>query len=583
MVLCEPADASVHRERIATLGSLFNTLDIARSGLQAAQIELNVAGHNISNVNKEGYSRQRVTLTNRNPERNTFGQLGRGVEVSDVSRVREAFLDTIYRQQLQRLQSAQVRASYFTSVEDLFQEPDTNGFGTRLSDFFGALDDFSNNVEEQAVRTSVVTEAQNLAASLNQVAEEIYALRTNANEEVKNTVPEINSLASQIASLNVTIQQEESGGHKANDLRDERDLALDKLSQLVDITYRERGDTMVDVFVGGEVLVAGEDTRQVVAQQDSTLDPARSDLVTVQFADSGKALDISGGSIYGALMARDTDLKAAGARIDDIAAAIIREVNTVQSTGNGIQNLSGTISGTNAVTDAATPLSSAGLPFDVTNGSFDVIVYDASGNPTTSTVTITDTTTLDSLAASLNGIANFSASVGSDRTLSLGATGTNTFSFANDTSGALTALGINGVFTGHDAASIAVSTDIAENPLLLSSGYSTDIKDTGDNTAALALANIRNNLVFDNGTATIQNYYESTIVRVGVDARANSQTLDVQQTFVDDFNNRRQEVSGVSIDEEVTYMLQYQRAYEASARVITVVDRMLDALMAMGS
>jgi len=145
----------------------------------------------------------------------------------------------------------------------------------------------------------------------------------------------------------------------------------------------------------------------------------------------------------------------------------------------------------------------------------------------------------------------------------------------------LTALGINGLFTGHNAATMAVNSDITNNPRLLTSGYSTDILNTGDNTAAIDLASVQNKMVFDNGTATIQNFYESTIVRVGVDARANSQTLDVQNSFVNDFQNRRQAVSGVSIDEEVTFMLQYQRGYEAAARVITVVDRMLDALLGM--
>jgi flagellar hook-associated protein 1 FlgK len=107
------------------------------------------------------------------------------------------------------------------------------------------------------------------------------------------------------------------------------------------------------------------------------------------------------------------------------------------------------------------------------------------------------------------------------------------------------------------------------------------VLDTGDNTAAIDLANVRTSLVLDNGTATISDFYESTIVQVGVNARANTQTQEVQQAFVDDFESRRQEVSGVSTDEEVTQLLKFERAFEASARVITTVDRMLDALLNM--
>lgn len=208
-------------------------------------------------------------------------------------------------------------------------------------------------------------------------------------------------------------------------------------------------------------------------------------------------------------------------------------------------------------------------------------MYDATDTPATTTITVTADTTLESLAADLSAIPNFSASVTSENTLTLGATSSNTFSFANDTSGVLVALGINGFFTGYNAATMAVNTDITNNPRLLTSGYSTNVLDTGDNTAAIDLANVRTSLPLDNGTATISDFYESTIVQVGVNARANTQTQEVQQAFVDDFESRRQEVSGVSTDEEVTQLLKFERAFEASARVVTTVDRMLDALLNM--
>jgi len=142
-------------------------------------------------------------------------------------------------------------------------------------------------------------------------------------------------------------------------------------------------------------------------------------------------------------------------------------------------------------------------------------------------------------------------------------------------------LGINGFFVGTDARTIAVNPDLEANPEWISSGYSLDILDVGDNRAALDMANIRNALVMDSGASTISEFYESTIAQLGVDSRTNQQTLQVQRTFVDDFDRRRQEVSGVSIDEEVASLLVYQRAFEASARVVTVTDRMLETLLTM--
>jgi flagellar hook-associated protein 1 FlgK len=558
-------------------------LDVARSGLQAAQIQLAVTGHNIANVNQDGYSREEVTLTTRSAQSYSYGDIGRGVQVSSINRVRDEFLDQVYRQEVSGLGSANVRASYFTSIENIFQEPGDSGFGEYLSSFFDSLDDFANNVEESTVRTSVVTEAQSLATSLNQVSTELDSLRTNANEEVRSSVPEINSLTTQIASLNENIRTSELDGSEASDLRDQRDLLLDQLSEMVNVTYSEREDGEVDVFVSGDMLVTGDTARELVAERDPTLDSERGDLVTIRFADNDKAVKITDGSVYGALQARDVDIVAAQDSMDEIAKSFIQEVNKIQSTGNGLDNLSGTITSSNAVTNASTALSSAGLPFDVSAGSFDVVVYDSSGTATTTTIDVTSSTTLNDLVNSLNGVSNFSASVNADGTLSLGASSGYTYSFANDSAGALTALGVNGLFTGDSASSISVNQDIVDNVRLLSSSYSTDNSETGDNAAALDLADVRNALVFEDGTATIQNYYETLIVNVGADASSNTQTLEVQQSFVDDYANRRLEVSGVSIDEETTYMMQYQRGYEAAARVITVVDRMLDVLLAMGA
>ena len=563
------------------MGTLFSSLDIARSGLQAAQVQMDVSGHNIANVNTEGYSRQRVDLGTPDAQARSYGYIGRGVQVQDVARLREDFLDTVYRQQVPGLGSAETRASYFSRIEGLFQEPGTNGFGNQISEFFNALSDYANNVESQPVRMSVITQAESLSSSLNQLQQQVFALRSNANEEVRNMIPDVNSLSSRIAEMNVTIRQAEAGGHKANDLRDERDTLLDQLAKTINITYRERPDGEVDVFVAGDSLVSGESARQLEAVPDPTIDPQRADLVRVQYADNGQAVDIRDGSLYGALQARDTDLVNVGSSLDRIAGSLIQEVNKIHNTGHGLDTLSGTIASTNPVTDASAPLGSAGVPFTVQPGSFDVIVYDSSGTPTTTTINVTATTTLSGLAADLNAIPGFSGSVSGGDTLQLGATGSNTFSFANDTSGVLTALGVNGLFTGHGAGTIAVNAAIKSNPRLLTSAYSTDLTNTGDNSAATALAGVQNQKVLNNSTATISDFYESMIVKIGVDSQANTRNQQVQQTFVDDFQQRRQQVSGVSIDEEVTQMLQYQRAFQASSRVITVVDAMLDSLMAI--
>lgn len=561
------------------MGTLFSALDVARSGLTAAQVQLDTAAHNIANVNTEGYSRQRAELLTRLPTSFPFGQIGRGVQVDNIARIRDTFIDQAYRSQLPGQTGAELTAGYFALIDGIFLEPGENGFGARLGQFFDALSDFANNVESSSVREALVAETRQLALSFNDVALRFNTLRTNANEEVRNLVPQINSLAERLADINQQIVRAEANLTSANDLRDQRDRLLDELAGMVNITTVEN-DKMVSVFIGSDALVEGVLWNQLEAVRDPALDPERPDLLRVRFAESGLPVDVRDGELHAALTVRDVIVPEYQQRLDTLANALIGAINAIQTQANGINNLSGTLTSANAVADPDAALVGGTLPFAVEPGTFDVVVYDAAGVATTTSITLTAATTLNELAASLNGIANFSAAVVGDR-IEFGTSGGYTFGFASDGTGILTALGANGLFTGHDAASIGLNPLIEADPGLIASGYSLDPLATGDNTAALDMAALRNALILDGGASSLSDYYEATIAQLGVESRSNQERLVVQQQFVDDFQQRRQQVSGVSLDEEISLMIQYQRAFEGSARVITVTDRMLEALLAM--
>ena len=565
------------------MGTLFSALNIARSGLQVAQVQLDIAGHNIANVNKVGFSRQRVELISRVPLSRPFGQIGRGVAIGLIARVRDPILDTLFRNQVAGLRSAELQTQFFGMIEDIFLEPTEGGMSGRINNFFQALQEFSTNVESLPIRQSVVTEAESLATLFNETARRLNTLRTNANEEIVSLVPEVNSLAERVAKLNDQIRVAEAGGNPANDLRDDRDVLLDELAGIVNIFTRERTDGQVDVLIGDQVLVNGDRFRELETVQNALLDPLRNDLVDVRFVDNGKLLTVTDGLIFGALQLRDTILVEVQNDINTLAATIIREINVVHSQGSGLVNLT-SLTGSNFVTDPALALNAAGLPFTVTPGTFEVTVLDAAGSPTAGspmTITIGAGTTLNDIVADLNAIPEISASVTPDGALDITTAAGFSFTFSNDTTGVLAALGTNVLFTGSDAVSMGVNQVIVDDPQLLASGFSTDPDDTGDNSAALALAEVQNGLFLQNSSMTINDFFESTIVQIGIDARSTQATFEVELTFVDGFEQRRQAVSGVSLDEEITFLLQFQRAFEASARVVTVTDRMLDALFAM--
>jgi flagellar hook-associated protein 1 FlgK len=571
------------------VGTLFSSFDIARLGMQAAQVQMDTAAHNIANVNREGYSRQRVNLTTPFPSKHPYGQVGRGVLIQDIRRVRDEFLDKIYRDQIHGLGASDIRAQYYRLLEDNFLEPTGEGLGVRINDFFDTLNDYANNVEEAPVREAMIAEAENLAVGLNQFAGRMYDLRTNANEEIRNIVPEINSLLERIYQTNIQIRDSELDNSVANDIRDERDRALDELARLININYTEAQDGQITVRVGPDVLVDMTGWREIITPFNNALDPERGDLLEVRFADNNLLLPIEEGELAAVLEMRDEVLPYFDERIDTVTATMIGALNRIHAQSNGLANITGLIDGDLPVSDPNVPLVSAGLPFDIdVPGNFDVAIYSGgvqvAGSPFT--VNVDATTTLNDLVAQLNGIApgTFTASVNPDNTLRLGTPGAgDAFVFSNDTTGALAALGVQGLFEGFDARTIAINPDLLDDPLLLGSAYSLDPDASGDNRAALDLAGVRNDLLLSGGAATLNDYYESTIAELGVDSRANDVFFETQQEFINDFQRRRLEESGVSLDEEVTFMIEYERAFQAAARVITTVERMLDSLFTIGA
>lgn len=566
------------------LGSLFSAFNIAQSGLTAAQIQLDTAGHNIANATKDGYSRQRVGLVSRQSINIGPGRIGTGVAVSGIERVRDEFLDGLFQEQVAGLGFAEFRAEMFQQIEDIFLEPSENGLSARLNLFFDSLNEFAANVESIPVRQSVLTEAEALASVLNDTSSRLRAVRTSANDQIKNTVPVINGLSERITALNKAIVAQEIAGKTANDLRDERTALMDELGQLVNIFSRERDNGLVDILVSGEVLVDGFEYRELEAVPNAALDPDRNDLVEIRFVSTGTLLNPKSGEVAGALSIRDQTVLEIDDDINVIAATIIEQINKIQSQGNGISDFSAPLIASNPVSDPTLALNSAGLPFTVSNGTFEINVFDAAGVPSgTSPVTITigAATTLNDVIGQINADPDLTASVDASGFLTISSAANTTFGFANDATNFLVATGTNVLFTGNDARTIGVSQLLLDSPELLASAYDTDPLNTGDNKAANDFLEVQNGLYLIGGTASVNDYYESMIVGIGVDARSNVDNLDLERTFVESFDRRRQEISGVSLDEEVAFLIQYQRAFEASARVISVTDRMLDALFSI--
>ena len=270
-------------------GSLFQ---VGVSGLIASQSALATVGHNISNANTDGYSRQQVQLDAIPGQGSSVGFIGKGVQVSTVTRVVDQFLTN----QVQVSNSNYSRANTFNSlasqVNNLLADS-TSGLSPALTSFFTSLQGVANDPSSTPQRQVALSNADSLVASFHNLSSSLDNINSSLNQRLQVAVDSINSLASSIANLNkqITVQQARAGGQPANDLLDQRDQAIKKLSSLVGVTAVSQEDGSVNVSVGnGQSLVVGAQSMALQVVPNAQ-DPSRSE---VAYQTAGSTSIISG-------------------------------------------------------------------------------------------------------------------------------------------------------------------------------------------------------------------------------------------------------------------------------------------------
>ncbi len=238
------------------MSGLTNLLNIAKVGLLAQQTSLQTIGHNISNVNTPGYSKQSVTLAAKDPTPTFIGPMGNGVDAVEVTRAYDRFITSTLFAKNSELSGLETRLSGLKTVESLFNEVEDNGLNGLIEDFWQGWDDLANNAEGTAERTTLVQRATMLTQAVRDKYQNLMALSKDIDLNIQSSVDDINNITKQIADLNVQIVSAESGHHSANDLRDQRDELLKRLSQLADVRYFETERGSYTVMIGqGSPLV----------------------------------------------------------------------------------------------------------------------------------------------------------------------------------------------------------------------------------------------------------------------------------------------------------------------------------------
>lgn len=219
----------------------FFGLNIGTSGLYAANTWLNITANNISNEQTKGYSRQTATQRASTPIRiyQRYGEVGTGVEVSDITRIRDQYYDVKYWENQYKYGDTSTKAYYLTQIEDYFADDGDSGFTTEFGGFYSALEELQKTPADLPARSSMLNYAQNFLEYMSTIKTNLQNTQADLNSEISTNVDQINAIAKEIAIINKQINVIELQGANANELRDKRALLIDELSYIVDVDTNE--------------------------------------------------------------------------------------------------------------------------------------------------------------------------------------------------------------------------------------------------------------------------------------------------------------------------------------------------------
>jgi flagellar hook-associated protein 1 len=514
------------RENLVT--TIFMALNTANTALQADQLTITTIDHNVANANTPGYSQQTVNLVAAPPYTvpslmrpiGPPGQVGAGVEAQSITRARDLLLDGQWRYENQYNGQWQTMDTQYSQIQSIFPEPSSNGLSEKLSAFFNSWQTLADDPTNMGARASVQQAGVQVASTLNSYAQQLATAQQNADNLVSSTVTDINNLTSQIVNLNGQIAAVLATGQQPNDLMDQRDVLLDKLSSDIPITYQLQANGMVTVNAATQVpggttvqtaraavpLVNGlsQTTLAVnpmgipyynVAGNPTYVDPTF-------IVPNGATTVPIGGVLGSAINVRDTVLgtPATGmiGQLNSIAQAIVQRVNNLH--GTGIDASGTAIPGGTAFFNVTPPAAPLATPY-------------------TNVATVT-------------------------------------------------------------AANITVDPAILASPNNIAAATTTS--SPGDGSNAQAIANLRNSvggLGQPLQNLTINQGYDQLISSLGANAQNAHSTNQTQTVLMNNLTAQRQSISGVSNDEQMTWLIQYQHSYSAAARIVTTIDSMLDTIV----
>lgn len=445
--------------------SISRIFDISKRSLLSHQAAINTTAKNISNVNTEGYKRRQVDLSKLGIG---FSGINGTQSPKAITRIRQRFAEVQLYQENHELGKYTSKQMLLTRVEDIYGEPRESALSNTLAQFWSSWGELANDPENNAARSRVKDKGQMLALTLNSLYNDMTEFQRQIGMDVQDKVAEVNRLSRQIFKINKQI-----GSSTTNDLLDERDVLIGKLSSLIDVDVREKSGQEVTISTGGNILVSASIQSNIeVNIQNQGADYS----IDIKLTETDKPLTIRSGELGGLLETVNEILPSQIDQINTLAITIAENVNSLHQTGYDLNDNSGFYFFKNGITSA---------------GDF------------------------------------------------------------------------------------ALNNSIINNPTLIVT--SDVIGEAGNGTIAQNISNLRNMGLIDNQSTA--DYYNSMISHIGNSVQEVTFLKRSQEKVVQSLRNQRDSVSAVSLDEEMTKLIEYQRGYQAATKMIITANEMVQTLL----
>ncbi|MHB1392771.1 MAG: flagellar hook-associated protein FlgK [Clostridia bacterium] len=474
------------------MSSSFRGLGIGISAIFANQRALDVAGHNISNVNTPGYTRQMISNSSSFYQKlgqsgnGKSMQVGYGVDVQEIKQYRDEFLDRKIKRENCDLGYWDARQFGISELEAIFNDSTDEGLQSVMNNFWNSWEQLSKPTGGLTARAIVKESAISFVESVKHMDSLLVNYRKSKDTEIIENVGRVNDIAKRIAQLNMDIKKVESHGVVANDYRDERENLIDELSGLTKIQIVNSDE--LKIAIEGRMLV--DDTQY--DQIQVVPDPNLNGFAKLTWKSTGEDTSIAGGKITSLFEARDELVFGFKAKLNELVKGVAAEVNTIHFSGYGTK--------------------------DAVHRNFFVNELDGSGND------------IDISNISFNPDLN---------------------SFDNIASGE----------TAYNLEDNQIALKIAElrhQDVFSSDKYETD-------------STLRKN--------NFDEFYRGIISDLGNKGQEAVTAAKAQKLLIEQVEYRRQSVSAVSMDEEMSNLIRYEHSYNAAARIVNTMDEMLDIII----